>query len=56
MELELEVALLQAFVGIPERRPRSIVPDDDRAAAVFALGDRALEIGIFERMVFDGDG
>ena len=56
VKLELEMALLQAFVRIPERRPRSIVPHDDRAAAVFALGDRALEIGIFQRMVFDRDG
>ena len=56
VQLELEMALLQAFVRIPERRPRSIVPHDDRAAAVFAFGDRALEIGIFQRMVFDRDG
>src|ERR1700733_3837956 len=56
MQLELEMALLQTFVGIPKRRPRSIVPNDDRAAAVFAFGDRALEIGIFQRMVFDRDG
>src|ERR1700733_6906394 len=56
MQLELEMALLQTFVGIPKRRPRSIVPHDDRAAAVFAFGDRALEIGVFQRMVFDLDG
>src|SRR3984957_18042903 len=56
VELELEMALLQALVRIPERRPRPIVPHNDRAAAVFALGDCAFEIGVFDRMVLDRDG
>ena len=56
IELEVEMALLQAPVRIADRRPRPLVPYDDRAAAVFALGDRALEIGVFQRMVFDSDG
>src|ERR1700757_4504183 len=55
MELELEMALLQAPVRISNRLPCSIVPYDDRAAAIFALGDRALEISVFQGMIFDLD-
>ena len=56
VKLELEMALLQAPVRVADRRPCALVPHDDRAAAIFALGDRALEIGIFQRVVFDRDG
>ena len=55
MKLELEVALLEAPMWIADRRPRPLVPDDDRAAAVFAFGDCALEVAIFERVVLDRD-
>src|ERR1700757_4661947 len=55
VKLELEMALLQAPVRISDRRPRAIVPDDDRAAAILALGDRALKISIFEGMILDRD-
>ena len=55
IKLEVEMALLQAAVWIADRRPRALVPYDDRAAAVFALGDRAFEIGVFQRMVLDRD-
>src|ERR1051326_9230336 len=37
---------------IAYRGPMAAVPDDDRAAAVLALGDVALELEIVERMVF----
>jgi hypothetical protein len=56
MKLELEMAFLQPPMRVPDRRPGPVVPDDDGAAAVFSLGDRALEIRVFERMVFDRDG
>ena len=54
-KLELEMALLQASVRVADRRPCSTIPDDDRATAIFALGDRSLEIGIFQRVVLDRD-
>src|ERR1700733_8488670 len=56
VQLELKMALFQASVRVPDRGPLSAVPDDDRAATILALGDRALEIGIFQRMIFDRDG
>ena len=55
VKLEVELALLQAFVRIADRRPCAPVPHDDGAAAVFAFGDRSFEIGVFQRVVFDGD-
>ena len=45
VELELEMALGEPSVRIADRRPVAPVPDEDRAAAIFALRDRALEIG-----------
>src|SRR5579872_382005 len=55
-KLKLKMSLLQAPMRVPDRRPRAFVPHDDRAAAVFAFGDRALEIAVFQRVVFDRDG
>ncbi len=55
VKLEVELALLQAFVRIADRRPRAPIPNDDGAAAVFAFGDRSFKIGVFQRVVFDGD-
>jgi hypothetical protein len=50
---EVEVALIDVlgrFAG--DRRPGAIVPQHHRAAAIFALGDGPLEIGVGQRMVF----
>ena len=55
VKLEFEMALGEALVRVADRRPCPPVPDDDGAAAIFALGDRALEVGVFERMVLDCD-
>src|SRR3546814_10415321 len=35
-----------------DRRPGATIPQHHRAAAIFAPGDHALEIGIAHRMVF----
>src|SRR5277367_2064631 len=54
-KLEFEMALLQASVWIADGRPHAPIPDDNRTPAILALGDRSFEIGIFERVVLDGD-
>ena len=36
-------------------RPEAAVPQHDRAAAVLALGDRAFEVAVVERVVLDLD-
>src|SRR5690606_29575018 len=36
--------------------PAAFIPEHDRAAAIFALGNGALEAAIVERMVFDAHG
>ena len=52
---ELEGAGRQALLDIVHRRPDAGVPDDHRPAAIFAFGDDALEVDIFERMVLGLD-
>lgn len=51
VQLELQMAFLEAESRIELGRPRAFVPDHDRAAAVLALRDDALEAAIVERMV-----
>ena len=41
---------------IAHRLPGALVPQHHRAAAVLALGDRALELAVVERMVLDVHG
>jgi hypothetical protein len=53
LELELELSLLQSGAGIADRRPRAPVPQHDGAAAVLALGNRALEVAVADRMILD---
>ncbi len=55
MELEVEVALGEALMRVADRRPGAAIPDKHRAPAVFALGDRAFERAVVERMVLDRD-
>jgi hypothetical protein len=57
-ERELEIALAQRRidVAVALRRPEPAVPEHDGAAAVLALGDRAFEVAIVERVVLDLDG
>ncbi len=54
---ELQIAALEGFSrGLRAlRRPISAIPKLHRAAAVFTLGDGALEISVFERMIFHFD-
>ena len=50
---ELQFALAHAGFGIADRLPGAAVPGLDRAGAVLAFRDRALEFGVVERMVLD---
>src|SRR5581483_11286485 len=56
VEIENEVTFGVALVRIAFGKPAALIPDHDRAAAVFALGDRALEAVVFDRVVLDVDG
>src|SRR5262245_23556068 len=56
LEAEFQMALAVAEFGVGLGRPGAAVPHHDGAAAILAFGDDALEIAVFERMVFDVDG
>src|ERR1700744_5664867 len=49
-EREFEMALGIAFVRIAFRDPTAAVPDHDRAAAIFAVGNSALKRIVVDRM------
>ena len=51
-QTELEAALAQARMGVLDRLPRPVVPEQDGAAAVLALRDDPLEVAVFDRVVF----
>ncbi len=55
VELKLKIAFRELVFDAerPFRRIRALIPYDHFAAAVFAFGDGAFEISIFERMIFD---
>src|SRR6476619_391345 len=53
LEGECEMALGEAFVWIVFRLPVATVPDHDRAATIFTLGDRAFELVISYRMILN---
>ena len=53
LQREVEPALLQPAHRVALGLPAAAVPDDHLAAAVLALRDLALEVGIVERMVLD---
>ena len=53
LQREIEAALLQSAHRIALGLPAAAVPDDHLAAAVLALRDLPLEVGIVERMVLD---
>ena len=53
LEPEIETALLQSAHRVAVGFPAAAVPDDDLAAAVLALRDPSLEVGVVERMVLD---
>ncbi len=56
VEIEIQMAFGETFVRIADRRPMAAIPEDDIAAAIFALRNRAFEVAIVERMIFDMDG
>src|SRR5947208_2227707 len=58
LEREFEIALFQGCFGALRalRLPIAAVPQLDRAAAILALGDGALEVAIVERVILDLDG
>src|SRR5436190_13496453 len=51
VQLEGELAVLERRIDIVMRLPGAAVPQHHRAAAIFALGDRAFERTILDRMV-----
>ena len=53
VEAEGKAALLDALVRIALRLPGSTVPQQNRAAAILARGNGALEIAVAKRMVLD---
>src|SRR6202023_3513835 len=55
VKLELEMALGQPLVRVADRRPWAGTPYENRAAAIFALGDRAFKRAVVERMILDLD-
>src|SRR5689334_6540962 len=55
LQLEFQMTLGQALVGIANRRPPASVPDDHATGAVLALGDASLELAVVERVVLDVD-
>src|SRR5690606_504244 len=52
-QLEAQVALGELLLWITGGRPDTMVEAHDMAAAIFALGDLALEAGVVQRMVLD---
>src|SRR3546814_4629855 len=42
-----------AGLGIADRQPRAVVPDDDLARAVLAFRNRSLKAAVVDRMVLD---
>src|SRR5207249_7544190 len=50
LELEIDMAFLHAFGRIAFRNPLAVIPDDDRAAAILALRNGALEGRIVDRV------
>jgi len=56
LERELQVAFVEAAVRIAVGRPGAAVPHDHGPAAVFALGNVALEIEVLHGMVFGAHG
>src|SRR5690606_41916209 len=56
LEREFEMALPEPLPRVSFRHPRPAIPDNDRAATIFAFRDRSLEVAIVERMVLDMDG
>ena len=52
VEREVQMAAIDVLRALArDRRPGTAVPQHHRAAAIFTLGDRALEIGIGKRMI-----
>ena len=54
-QAKLEFASFESLDWIDFGLPSAMIPPADGAGAVFALGDFAFEVGVFERMVFDFD-
>src|ERR1700730_7933740 len=55
VELEDQMAFPITLVGIAHRMPMAAIPDHDGPAAVLALGNRALERVVFDRVILDVD-
>ncbi len=51
MQRDVEVTLRKSLFGVDGGVPLSAIPHDHRPAAIFALGDVALEIEVLHRMI-----
>ncbi len=51
VEAEMQLALLQPLRRIGKRLPPALIPEHDRAGAVIALGDDALEVAVAEGVI-----
>ncbi len=56
MEVEQQFAFGPPLRDVVQRRPGAAIPDDDVAGAVVARRDRAFEVRVFERVIFDQRG
>ena len=56
VEVELQVPLPVAEVGIEVGRPGASIPDHDGSAAILALRNHPFEAAVLKRMILDVDG
>jgi hypothetical protein len=56
VKAEVQLARLHPLVRVVHRLPGALVPHDHRAGAVLALGDRAFEAAVAQRVILDVDG
>src|SRR6266850_2844355 len=55
-QLEDEVAPLEAFMRVPDRRPRTEIPDPHGTSTVLAFRNRSLEGAVLDRVVLHLNG
>jgi hypothetical protein len=57
-DFEFQLALSQLLFGgqLADGPPESTIPELDRASAVLPFGNRAFEVAVIERMIFNLDG
>lgn len=53
IQLEIEMSFHQPFFRVFEGSPDSAIPESHRATTILSLRDRAFEITVVQRMIFD---